>query len=57
VFVPAGTAHTYRVVAERTRYLIFLTPRLDRLITRLHRLSDPSDLRATLAEFDIALVE
>jgi hypothetical protein len=35
VFVPAGTAHTYRVVAERTRYLIFLTPRLDRLITRL----------------------
>ena len=40
-----------------TRYLIFLTPRLDRLITRLHRLSDPSELRATLAEFDTVLVE
>ena len=34
--VPAGTPHTYRVSAEPTRYLIFLTPRLDRLIARLH---------------------
>jgi mannose-6-phosphate isomerase-like protein (cupin superfamily) len=57
VFVPAGTAHTYRVVAERTRYLIFLTPQLDRLIARLHQLSDPSQLRATLGEFDTALAE
>jgi uncharacterized RmlC-like cupin family protein len=57
VFVPAGVPHTYRVSAEPSRYLIFLTPRLDRLIARLHGLSDPSELRATLAEFDTALVE
>jgi mannose-6-phosphate isomerase-like protein (cupin superfamily) len=57
VFVPAGVAHTYRVSAEPTRYLIFLTPRLNRLIDRLHRLADPSELCATLAEFDTALVE
>ena len=57
VFVPAGVAHTYRIAAERSRYLIFLTPRLDRLIARLHCLSDPSELRATLAEFDTMLAE
>jgi mannose-6-phosphate isomerase-like protein (cupin superfamily) len=57
VFVPAGTPHTYRVAVEPSRYLIFLTPRLDRLIARLHRLADPSELRATLAEFDTVLVE
>src|SRR5215211_4571514 len=34
VFVPAGSPHTYRVT-EPSRYLIFLTPRLDRLIARL----------------------
>ena len=57
VFVPAGVAHTYRVAAEPSRYLIFLTPRLDRLIARLHCLSDPSALRVTLAEFDTVLAE
>jgi uncharacterized RmlC-like cupin family protein len=57
VFVPAGTPHTYRVATEPSRYLIFLTPRLDRLIARLHTLSDPSELRATLAEFDTVLAE
>ena len=57
VFVPAGTPHTYWVTAEPSRYLIFLTPRLDHLIARLHRLSDPSLLRATLAEFDTVLAE
>jgi hypothetical protein len=55
--VPAGVPHTYRVSAEPSRYLIFLTPRLDRLIARLHSLCDPSELRATLAEFDTVLVE
>ena len=45
VFVPAGVAHTYRVSTEPGRYLIFLTPRIDRLIARLHGLSDPSELR------------
>jgi hypothetical protein len=57
VFVPAGTPHTYRVSAAPGRYLIFLTPRLDRLIARLHALSDPSQLRATLAELDTVLAE
>jgi hypothetical protein len=56
VFVPAASLHTYRVI-EPCRYLIFLTPRLDRLITRLRRLSDLSELRSTLAEFDTVLVD
>jgi hypothetical protein len=56
VFVPAGLAHTYRVV-EPSRYLIFLTPRLDRLIARLRSLEDRSQLRSTLAEFDTESVE
>jgi quercetin dioxygenase-like cupin family protein len=57
VFVPAGSPHTCWVTAEPSRYLIFLTPRLDRLISRLHSLSDQSELRTTLAEFDTVLVE
>jgi mannose-6-phosphate isomerase-like protein (cupin superfamily) len=57
VFVPAGSTHTYWVTAEPSRYLILLTPRLDRLIDRLHHLSNRSELRATLAEFDTELVE
>jgi hypothetical protein len=56
VFVPAGCAHTYRV-AEPSRYLIFLTPRLDRLIARLRSLRDSSQVRATLAEFDTVMME
>jgi hypothetical protein len=56
VFVPAGLAHTYRVI-EPSRYLIFLTPRLDRLIARLRSLEDQSRLRSTLAEFDTEMVE
>ena len=56
VFVPAGVAHTYRVT-EPSRYLILLTPRLDRLIARLRALSDQSQLRSTLAEFDTVIVE
>jgi uncharacterized cupin superfamily protein len=55
-FVPAGLLHTYEVT-EPSRYLIFLTPRLDRLIARLRSLSDRSELRATLAEFDTVLVD
>jgi hypothetical protein len=39
VFVPAGSPHAYWET-EPSRYLIFLTPRLDRLISRLHRLTD-----------------
>src|SRR5215204_4626286 len=56
VFVPAGSPHTYRVT-EPSRYLTFLTPRLDRLITRLRSLPDGSDPRPTLAEFDTVLVD
>ena len=56
VFVPAGLAHTYRVI-EPSRYLIFLTPRLDQLIARLRSLEDRSQLRSTLAEFNTEMVE
>jgi quercetin dioxygenase-like cupin family protein len=56
VFVPAGLAHTYRVT-EPSRYLIILTPRLDRLIARLRSLPDRTHLRRTLAEFDTVIVE
>jgi mannose-6-phosphate isomerase-like protein (cupin superfamily) len=56
VFVPAGLAHTYRVV-EPSRYLIILTPRLDQLIARLRSLADRSQLRSTLAQFDTEMVE
>lgn len=56
VFVPAGLAHTYRVI-EPSRYLIVLTPRLDRLIARLRSLEDRSQLRSILAEFDTEMVE
>lgn len=56
VFVPAGIPHTY-AVSEPSRYLIILTPRLDALIARLRRLTDPSELRATLAEFDTVIVD
>lgn len=34
VFVPAGVAHTY-VASNDARYLIILTPRLNKLITEL----------------------
>lgn len=57
VFVPAGVAHTYEVAVEPGRYLIFLTPKIDRLIARLHSLADRSQLRATLVEFDTDLVD
>jgi hypothetical protein len=56
VFVPAGLAHTYRVM-EPSRYLIVLTPRLDRLIARLRGLVDQTLLRSTLAEFDTEMME
>ena len=40
-----------------SRYLILLTPRLDRLIAKLRSLPEASDVRATLAEFDTEIVE
>lgn len=56
VFVPAGVPHTYRV-SEPSRYLIFLTPRLDTLIDRLRGLPVGADPRPTLTEFDTLMVE
>ena len=56
VFVPAGVPHTYGVVGP-SRYLILLTPRLDRLIARLRSLPEGADPRPTLAEFDTVVVE
>ena len=56
VFVPAGSPHTYQVT-EPSHYLIFLTPRLDRLIAKLRSLPDSSEVRATLAEFDTVIAE
>jgi hypothetical protein len=47
VFVPAGVAHTYRIV-DTSGCLIFLTPRVDRLIARLRRLLVGADPRPTL---------
>jgi len=54
--VPAGLAHAYKAT-EPSRYLIVLTLRLDRLIARLRRLTDQSQLRDTLAEFDTVIVD
>ena len=56
VNAPAGVPHTDRVT-EPSRYLIFLTPRLDSLIARLRSLPVGADPRPTLAEFDTVLAE
>lgn len=56
VFVPAGSPHTYRVTGPG-RYLIFLTPKLDRLIAELRSLPAGADPRATLAECDTVVVD
>ena len=56
VFVPAGLAHTYRA-SEGSRYLIILTPKIDRLIERLLDPNQPDDVRPTLRAFDTDLVE
>jgi hypothetical protein len=56
VFVLAGLAHSYRVI-QPGRYLIILTSRLDRLIARLRSLTDQTQLRSTLAEFDTVMME
>lgn len=55
VFIPAGTPHTYSCLGP-SRYLIFLTPRLDRLIARLLALSDDALIPQVLAEHDTTIV-
>ena len=54
VFVPAGVAHTYTVV-EPSRYLIILTPKIDRLIAKLLDTGGVADLPSTLGEFDTVI--
>jgi hypothetical protein len=54
VFVPAGVAHTYRVV-ERSRYLVILTPKIEDLIARLLATPGPADLASTLDAFDTSI--
>ena len=55
VFLPAGTAHTYSCPVP-SRYLIFLTPRLDRLISGLLALEDVGHVASVLAEYDTVIV-
>lgn len=55
VFLPAGTPHTYSCVVP-SRYLIFLTPQLDRLIARLFALADDALIPDVLAEHDTEIV-
>ena len=54
VFVPAGVAHTYAVI-EPARYLIILTPKIDRLIEKLLDPAGVTDIEATLGEFDTVM--
>jgi quercetin dioxygenase-like cupin family protein len=56
VFIPAGTAHTYEAVVP-SRYLIILTPKIDRLIAKLIGSDQPYDLRSMLAEFDTVIAD
>ena len=55
VFVPAGTPHSYSCIGP-SRYLIFLTPNMDRLISKLIALEDDALIPATLAEHDTEIV-
>lgn len=54
IFVPAGTPHTYWEV-EPSRYLIFLTPRLNRLIAELSAGADMAKVPEILARYDSAI--
>ena len=56
VFAPAGVPHTYSVLEEPTRYLIVLTPKLEKLIHALH--SAPSEKhREIMLQFDSEMLE
>ena len=55
VFLPAGTAHTYSCPVP-SRYLIFLTPCLERLTCRRLLLTDQSEVAEILAEHDTEIV-
>jgi len=56
VFVPAGVPHAYYEASGPTRYLIILTPRLNKLIEALH--SAPfSEHAAVMREYDSEIVQ
>ena len=55
VFIPAGTPHSYSCPVP-SRYLIVLTPSMDRLIAKLLALTDEALIPETLAEHDTEIV-
>jgi mannose-6-phosphate isomerase-like protein (cupin superfamily) len=57
LLVQRGTPHSYwNAVAERTRYLLVMTPRIHRLIEALHS-GERSDYARIFAEHDSVLLE
>lgn len=54
VFVPAGVPHAY--ATEDARYLIVLTPRLESLITELHR-TPPEEHPAVYRRYESELLD
>ena len=59
VMVPRGTAHTYwNPGAEPTRYLLFMTPKILRLIQAIHAMKDrtPAAMAQVFTEHDSTLV-
>lgn len=59
VFVPKGTIHTYwNPSAQRTRYLLIMTPSIHRLIREIHEMTDRSAdrLAALFAKYDSELL-
>jgi mannose-6-phosphate isomerase-like protein (cupin superfamily) len=60
VFVPRGTAHTYRNPGSGlVRYLLIMPPNVYRLIQEIHIMSDrsPSALRAVFQKYDSELLD
>src|SRR5262249_41656907 len=56
ILAPRGTPHSYwNAVAERSRYLLVMTPRIHRLIEALHS-GDRSDWAAVFEEHDSELL-
>ena len=56
VFVPAGVPHAYYEASGPTRYLIILTPRLNKLIEALHA-APFSEHAAVMREYDSEIVQ
>jgi mannose-6-phosphate isomerase-like protein (cupin superfamily) len=57
ILVSRGTPHTYwNAIAEPTRYLLVMTPRIHQLIEALHA-GDRSDYSAIFEEYDSELLE